>query len=81
MAQNMSGSRREARRATLGSFIPLLSQNGLTGLPVASGGDTDKGVDSGWVQNSTLSPEDALTIVSQIAVRVDVSIERDRPHA
>ena len=38
------------------------------------------GVDSGWVQNSTLSTEDALAVVSQIAVRVDVAIESNGPH-
>ena len=40
-----------------------------------------KGVDSGWVQNSTLGTEDALSVVSQIAVRVDVAIEGNGPHA
>lgn len=39
------------------------------------------GVDSGWVQNSTLGTEDALAVVSQIAVRVDVAIEGNGPHA
>ncbi len=39
------------------------------------------GVDSGWVQNSTLGSEDALAVVSQIAVRVDVAIESNGPHA
>ena len=39
------------------------------------------GVDSGWVQNSTLGTEDALSVVSQIAVRVDVAIEGNGPHA
>jgi hypothetical protein len=38
------------------------------------------GVDSGWVQNSTLSTEDALAVVSKIAVRVDVAIESNGPH-
>jgi MFS family permease len=41
---------------------------------------TIPGVDSGWVQNSTLSTEDALAVVSQIAVRVDVAIESNGPH-
>lgn len=40
-----------------------------------------EGVDSGWVQNSTLGSEDALAVVSQIAVRVDVAIESNGPHA
>ena len=43
-------------------------------------GDELRGVDSGWVQNSTLSTEDALAVVSQIAVRVDVAIESNGPH-
>jgi ribosomal protein L30/L7E len=37
-------------------------------------------INSGWVQNSTLSTEDALAVVSQIAVRVDVAIESNGPH-
>jgi hypothetical protein len=52
------------------SSVPLFpDQNGAA-----------EGVDSGWVQNSTLSTEDALAVVSQIAVRVDVAIESNGPH-
>ena len=52
-----------------------------TTLPNAILHTGDLGVDSGWVQNSTLGTEDALSVVSQIAVRVDVAIEGNGPHA
>ena len=54
----------------------------LSGLEAVDGFQKflERGVDSGWVQNSTLSTEDALAVVSQIAVRIDVAIESNGPH-
>jgi len=68
---------RKSERAAV--LVPTSSLMTEEGEPIAR--VELMGVDSGWVQNSTLGTEDALSVVSQIAVRVDVAIEGNGPHA